>query len=65
MKKMEQTGNVKQAYTYALSPGDPQNPNSFKVRKGQIGGYKDALSSEDIEFWNHIRKVKQNPFYQL
>lgn len=63
MKKMEETGDVKKTYTYALSPGNSQNSNSFKVRKGQIGGYKEELNDEDIQFCNNMMKVKSNPFY--
>lgn len=65
MKKMEMTGNVKKDYAYALSPGNPKIPDSYKVRKGQVGGYKTELSEEDIEFCNHMMKVKSNPFYQI
>lgn len=32
-----------------LRPGDPQRPNSFKVRRGQVGGYKDELTADEIE----------------
>ena len=31
-------------------PSDPNNPNSRKVRKGKVGGYRDDLSAEDIDF---------------
>lgn len=65
MRKMEETGDIKQTYAYALSPGNPQNPNSFKVRKGHVEGYKEELSGQDIKFCNNMMKVKPNPFYQL
>jgi len=32
-----------------LRPGDPAEPNSFKVRRGQVGGYKDELTAEEID----------------
>lgn len=32
-----------------LRPGDPAEPNSFKVRRGQVGGYKDELTAEQID----------------
>lgn len=32
-----------------LRPGDPERPNSFKVRRGQVGGYKDELTADEIE----------------
>ena len=36
MKKMEAEDRFK---TNILRPGDPSDPDSFKVRRGKIGGY--------------------------
>lgn len=36
--------------TSDLRPGDANDPESFKVRKGKVGGYLEYLSPEDIEF---------------
>lgn len=33
-----------------LSAVNPENQNSFKVRRGKVGGYVDYLSPEDIEY---------------
>jgi hypothetical protein len=33
-----------------LRPKNPDDPESFKVRKGAVGGYCDDLSQSDIEF---------------
>jgi hypothetical protein len=30
-----------------LRPGDVRDPESFKVRRGKIGGYREYLSSDD------------------
>ncbi|MEE2673052.1 MAG: sulfotransferase domain-containing protein, partial [Myxococcota bacterium] len=30
-----------------MRPGDPRDPESFKVRRGRVGGYVDYLSDED------------------
>jgi len=65
MKKMEETGNIKKVHAYALTPGNFQNPDSFKVRRGQIAGYKEELNNEDIQYCNNMMKIKPNPFYQL
>lgn len=32
-----------------LRPGDPSDPNSFKVRRGKVAGYKDYFSDEQRE----------------
>jgi len=31
-----------------LVPGDPKNPDSFKVRRGKVGGYRDYFTDEEI-----------------
>lgn len=33
-----------------LRPGDPTDPESFKVRRGKVGGWVDYLSDEDARF---------------
>ena len=47
MKAMETTGQLD---TGILSPGDPGDPESFKVRRGLVGGYREYLSSEDVHY---------------
>ncbi len=34
--------------THILQPGNPDEPNSFKVRRGKVGGYLDDLLPEQI-----------------
>lgn len=48
MKKRE----AERKFGYELKPGDLKNPESFKVRKGEIGGYVHYLNTEDIEYLN-------------
>jgi hypothetical protein len=45
MKKMEKQGRVNRVM---LQPGDPGDPESFKVRRGVVGGFRDYLDAEDI-----------------
>ena len=33
-----------------LRPGDVRDPESFKVRRGKVGGYREYLSVEDQEY---------------
>lgn len=47
MKTMERNG---QFQTGALQPGDVTDPDSFKVRRGLVGGYRSYLSPEDAGF---------------
>jgi hypothetical protein len=48
MKKLETSG------TYLLSggrmlPGDRNNPDSFKVRKGKVGGFKEHFNPQQVQ----------------
>lgn len=48
----------------ALRPKDESDPDSFKVRKGRVGGYMQALSYEDIAFIEDALAVTPCPLYQ-
>jgi hypothetical protein len=45
MKKMEQTKFFRGSGA-RVKPGDKNNPNSFKVRKAKVGGFKDYFSDD-------------------
>jgi hypothetical protein len=47
MKSMER---ARQFGTGILLPGNPEDPESFKVRRGVVGGYREYLSSADIHY---------------
>jgi hypothetical protein len=34
----------------AMGPGDVRDPESFKVRRGKVGGYREYLSIEDQKY---------------
>ncbi|WP_221558176.1 sulfotransferase domain-containing protein [Qipengyuania qiaonensis] len=46
-----------------LRPADPQNPESFKVRRGKVGGFVDYLSSEDIAYIDAYIDRNLHPFF--
>lgn len=48
MQARERDGEYARTYGRKLTPGDPNNPDSYKVRKGKVGGYRDELSAQDI-----------------
>lgn len=50
MQAREREGDYAKSYGKILTPSDPSQPDSFKVRKGKIGGYREELSPEDIAF---------------
>jgi len=47
MQKLEAAGAFD---SKILRPGDVRDPESFKVRRGKIGGYRDYLSAEDQRY---------------
>ncbi|HEU0210208.1 MAG TPA: sulfotransferase domain-containing protein [Candidatus Udaeobacter sp.] len=47
MQKLEAAGAFD---SNILHPGDVRDPESFKVRRGKIGGYREYLSVEDQEY---------------
>ncbi len=51
MKKMEKEGSLSEPW---MRPVDEKTENSMKVRKGKVGGYRDELSIEDIEYLDKI-----------
>jgi hypothetical protein len=49
MKKMEKNETIND---HRLSPTDKKKENTYKVRKGQIGGFAEELNQKDISFVN-------------
>jgi hypothetical protein len=59
MKKMEARGEFK---TKKLTPGDPTDSNSFKVREGKIGGYLNHFDSNSLIYLDkHVADL--DPFF--
>jgi len=47
MQKLEAAGAFD---SKILLPGDVRDPESFKVRRGKVGGYREYLSLEDQRY---------------
>jgi len=58
MKKMEKNGFFDNP---SLKPRNFADENSFKTRRGKVGGYVDYLSKNDIEFLNERIRAKLPP----
>jgi Sulfotransferase domain len=54
MRQLEADGGFAARYGHALTPADLADPESYKVRRGMVGGYIDYLSRDDQEFCNRI-----------
>ena len=55
MRAREASGAYEK-YKGALTPRDVRNPNSYKVRRGKVGGFVDYLSPEDIAYCDEVLK---------
>jgi hypothetical protein len=51
LRKLEERNAFKRGILRPASDGDP---DSFKVRKGKVGGYTEHLSEEDVEFIDEV-----------
>jgi hypothetical protein len=47
MKKMEASGGFERKM---MQPGDAADKESFKVRKGKVGGFREYLSDDDLAY---------------
>jgi len=54
MRERERSGDYRAQYGDILLPADPGDPNSFKVRRGQVANYRDELSAEDIAYCDAV-----------
>ncbi|QVL52723.1 MAG: sulfotransferase domain-containing protein [Cyanobium sp. M30B3] len=54
MQQKEKAGEYASVYGKILSPADPGQPDSYKVRKGVVGGYVDELSSDDVTYCDQL-----------
>lgn len=53
LKRLEKKGAFKDS---KLKPGDKNDAESYKVRKGKIGGFENYLSQKDLEYIDSIVK---------
>jgi len=60
MRKMEASEGTG---SYKLKPADRSDEESFKVRKGKVGGYVEYLSPDDIELLNRKMAETLSDFY--
>lgn len=60
MRKMEAEGRFRSAI---LKPGNQQDEDSYKTRKGEISGYRRYLDEEKIEILNQKMREHLSPFF--
>ncbi len=60
LRKREQSGEYS---SRRLKPGDQGDPDSFKARKGKIGGFVDYIAPDDIEKMTKLIADTLDPWY--
>ena len=60
MRQMESNNAFK---TNTLSPRDVNDPQTYKTRRGIVGGYKDYLDGEDLNYVEDIIRQRLDPFF--
>ena len=62
MKRMERKGEFRDPM---MRPGEKNGGESFKVRQGKIGGYRDYMSADDIDFVEGVVREMSLPGWRL
>jgi len=44
-----------------MQPGDPGDPNSYKVRRGKVGGYREDFTPEQIAWMDQLTAERLTP----
>lgn len=60
MRKMEMANKVND---YRMKSGNKNDPNSFRTRKGKVGGFKEEVTKEDVNYMNKEMKERLDPFF--
>jgi len=62
MKKLEESAAFG-SDDRRIVPGEASNPESFKVRRGKVGGYRDYLSAEEATALDRLVASKLSPTF--
>lgn len=62
MKKLE-AGKGMRAAGQRVKPGDKSNPDSFKVRRGKVGGYRDYFEPDQLEIVDALVEGRLRPVF--
>jgi hypothetical protein len=61
MQRLEREGAVSGS---RLRPADPQNPDSFKVRRAKVGGFRDYFSPAELAIIDSLVKKDLSPLFR-
>jgi len=62
MKKMEQESSFRGSGSRML-PGDRKNPDSYKVRRGKVGGFSDYFDEDQVNTIEQLLQQALQPVY--
>ena len=62
MKKLE-TKKVFWASGARVKPGDRKNPDSFKVRRAKVGGYRDYFDDQQVAAIDRMVREELDPVF--
>jgi hypothetical protein len=62
MKKMEQKRTFRRSGS-RMVPGDRKNPDSYKVRRGKVGGFSDYFDEEQVNAIEQLLQQTLQPVY--
>jgi len=62
MKKLEEENAFGDK---SLVPGDKGNPNSYKVRRGKVGGYRDYFNDRELTTIDELVRTGLSPHYMV
>jgi alcohol sulfotransferase len=60
MKRLEQTQVFRSSGT-RLAPGDQANPQSYKVRRAKVGGYRDYFDDQQVATIDAMLESRPSP----
>ena len=63
MKKREASKEGMRGSGQRVKPGDEGNPDSFKVRRGKVGGYRDYFTPEQVGIVDAMVEGKLDPCF--
>jgi hypothetical protein len=62
MQESERSGILKVFYGGKLKPGDPDDAEAYKARRGRVGGYVDYLAAEQVAWCNEVMSGLGSPY---
>ena len=63
MRRMEVENASKAGAQRSMKPGNADDPSSFKVRRGKVGGWRDYVSEEQADTLDRLVHETLNPVY--